>query len=138
MSEIEFELRFSDVTLNETEGVYKNVNERMLSELPFETKWVLRSDLSILSSVGMCNMEIQLHSDKSVYILSYQPSIGELFYNPDLQVLSQWCQKNGWKIPQPHFDLVRENKEFWKHFYDTLVIDSEYLDKIYGKRNFEN
>ena len=45
-----------------------------------------------------------------------------------------WAQESGWKIPQPHYDLVKSDKEFWKHFYDTLIIDSDYLDKLYGER----
>lgn len=132
--ELEAELRFSDVTLNETNGLYEEVNALMIEEPPYTNKWVIRSNLTIVSSAGICNMEIQLHDDKNVYVLSYSPSIGDLFYNPDLQILSQWCQESGWNIPQPHPDLIRQNKEFWKHFYDTLVIDSDYFDNIYGKR----
>ena len=97
-------------------------------------KWILRSSVSIASMSGEGGMEIQCHADGSIYILDYFPSIGDLFYNPDIQVISMWCQDNGWKIPQPHPDLVKSDKEFWKHFYDTLIIDSEYLDKLYGKR----
>jgi hypothetical protein len=45
-----------------------------------------------------------------------------------------WCQENGWKVPQPHPNLVKTDKVFWKHFYDTLIIDSDYMDEIYGIR----
>ena len=45
-----------------------------------------------------------------------------------------WAQENGWKIPQPNPELVKVNKEFWKYFYDTLIIDSDYFDKLYGGR----
>jgi hypothetical protein len=45
-----------------------------------------------------------------------------------------WAQESGWKIPQPNPELVKMNKEFWKYFYDTLIIDSDYFDKLYGGR----
>lgn len=127
-------LDFTDITLNETDGVFKEAQKIMVKEPPGGDKWVLRSDVTITGDVGMGCMIIQCHGDGHVYILDYIPSIGDLFYNPDIQAFSMWAQNNGWKIPQPHPDLVKANKEFWKHFYDTLVIDSDYLDNLYGKR----
>ena len=134
MENIEFNIDFTDITLNETDGVFKEVDKLMKQDSPGSKKWVLRSFVNISSSGGEGSMEIQFHEDGGVYILDYIPSIGDLYYNPDIQVLSMWAQENGWKIPQPHSSLIKTNKDFWKHFYDTLVIDSDYLDKLYGKR----
>ena len=138
MQNTEYDIEFTDLTMIEANGEFEKVNKIMSKEFPFSKKWVIRSFVTISSeenvvgSVG--NMELQFHEDRHVYILHYSPSIGDLFYNPDIMVLSMWSQENGWKIPQPHYDLVKNNKEFWKHFYDTLVVDSDYLDKLYGKR----
>ena len=132
--ETEFIINFTDITLNETDGVFKETKEIMSKEIPFVKKWVLRSGVTISSNSGDGAMEIQCHADGNIYIVEYSPSIGDLFYNPDIQVISMWAQENGWKIPQPHPELVKTNKEFWKYFYDTLLIDSDYLDKLYGGR----
>lgn len=134
MENLEFVIDFTDITLNETDGVFKQVCDIMQKEPPGGGKWVLRSYVTITGQTGMGEMEIQCHGDGSVYILEYNPSIGDLFYNPDIQAFSMWAQANGWKIPQPHPDLVKVSKEFWKHFYDTLLIDSDYLDELYGVR----
>ena len=134
MEHLEFIIDFTDMTLNETDGIFSEVQTLMIDEPPGGNKWVLRSDVTIMSQAGLGGMEIQCHGDGSIYILDYMPSIGDLFYNPDIQAFSQWAQDNGWKIPQPHYALVKENKDFWKHFYDTLIIDSDYLDKLYGVR----
>lgn len=134
MADMECQLDFTDITINEADGVFEDVKEIMLKEPPFNDSWVLRSRVSIVSSSGMGQMEIQFHGDMGVWILDYEPSIGDLFYNPDIQIISAWAQENGWQIPQPHPGLVSTNKDFWKHFYDTLLIDSDYLDKLYGKR----
>jgi len=131
---MECEINFTDLTIIEANGKFEDVNKIMLKEPPFNKMWVIRSFVTIGSPYGIGSMEIQCQGDKNVYILDYSPSIGELFYNPDLGVLSMWSQENGWKTPQPHPDLIKNNKEFWKHFYDTLVIDSDYLDRLYGKR----
>jgi hypothetical protein len=134
MSGIEFTINFTDITLNETDGDFKETTELMQKDSPRNKTWVLRSFISICSVGGQGSMEVQFHADGNLFILHYSPSVADLFYNPDIQVLAEWSQENGWKRPKPHPDLVKDNKEFWKHFYDTLVIDSDYLDELYGKR----
>jgi len=134
MEEMTCEITFTDITLNETDGVFEEVKEIMLKEPPFNDNWVIRSNVSVGSPVGQGEMEIQCHGDGGLYILDYKPSIGDVFYNPDIQVFSTWAQQNGWKVPQPSADLAKSNKPFWKHFYDTLLIDCDYFDKLYGVR----
>ena len=130
----EFIINFTDITLNETDGIFEETKKIMLKEPPFSDKWVIRSNVTIISDGGDGTMEIQCHGDGSIYILAYNPSIGDLYYNPDIQAISMWAQESGWKIPQPNPELVKVNKEFWKYFYDTLIIDSDYFDKLYGGR----
>lgn len=134
MEDIEIRIDFSDITLSETDGVYEDVKKIMEKEHIDYDKWVLRSDITISSPSGVGAMEIQCHGDGSIYILKYAPSIADVFYNNDIQAISSWAQTNGWKIPQPKYTLVEDNKQFWKYFWETLVIDSDYLDKLYGKR----
>ena len=131
---MEVELNFTDVTMAETNGVFDEVKKKMDEEFPHDGKWMIRTDLTIDSGVGLAIMTLNLYYNKRVDIVKYDPSIGDVYYNPDLQSLSQWCQENGWNIPQPKSDIIKINKEFWKYFYDTLIIDSDYFDKIYGKR----
>jgi len=131
----EIELSFSDITMVETDGVFKEVQKIMLSEFPFEKKWALKTNLTISSKFGVSEMLLNCFNSGHVYIIEYKASIGDVFYNPDIQAISTWAQDNGWKIPQPHENLARANKEFWKHFYDTLILDCDYFDKVYGKRS---
>jgi hypothetical protein len=136
MDELTSQIDFTDITLNEAEGKYKNVVKIMSKDSPFLKTWVICSSVSITSQIGMCFIEIQCHEDGSLYILDYQPSsVGDVYYNPDIQILSEWSQKSGWKIPEPSESLIISNKLFWKHFWDTLLIDSSYFDKIYGVRS---
>ena len=135
MSDIEFELNFTDQTMCQLDGVFSEVLEIMSSEFPSKTDWMLSSEMSIDGIYGLSIFVLHFFHDGKIIIIDYQPSIGDLFYNPDIQVISVWAQENGWKVPEPHIDLVKSNIEFWKHFLNTLLVDSDYLDDIFGKRD---
>jgi len=132
--DLEIEIDFSDITLSEVDGVFEEVKKKMEEGFPHQQDWMIRTDFSISSKFGMGQMLLHLYGNGNIYIMSYIPSIGDVFYNPDITSISEWADQNGWKKPQPHRDLIRENKEFWKHFYDTYLLDSDYLDEVYGKR----
>lgn len=135
MENLDFEINFTDITLNEADGDMAKVKEIMSKEIPRMDKWTLRSQLTITSQLGMCTMTIQCNEKGEIHILEYTPSsVGDLFYNPDILVLSQWAQQYGWNVPEPSENLIKSNKAFWKHFWDTLIIDSRYFDEAYGKR----
>ena len=131
---MEVQLDFTDITIVEKDGIFKDVNELMIFEFP-HPKWVLRSFVTIGSQYGTGDMELQFHSDKNIYIIEYaSSSMGDLYYNPDIMAIATWARERGWNVPQPHESLAKKNKSFWKHFYDTLVIDSDYFDELYGER----
>ncbi len=132
--EMEVQLDFTDITIVEKDGIFKDIKEVMLSEFPHPDKWVLRTMVTIGSIQGIGEMDLQCHSDGSIYIMDYFPSMGDLYYNPDIMAIATWAREKGWEVPQPHVSLVKKNKVFWKHFYDTLVVDCDYFDKTYGKR----
>jgi len=136
VEEIEIILNFTDITMSETDGVFEDVKKLMVLEFPHNDKWVIKTSLTIDSRMGIGEMKLDLYGDGRIYILEFYPSIGDVYYNPDIPALSQWAQGNGWKIPQPHEDLVKEDKDFWKHFYDTWVIDSDYIENLCGKRSY--
>ena len=127
-------INFTDITLNETQGFFDEVQKIMLKEFHGRNRWTIRSSVSIVGDMGVGGMEIQCHGDGLIYIVKYFPAESNVFYNPDIPVFSEWAQEHGWKVPQPLPSLVKEDKTFWKYFYDTLLIDSDYLDEIYGKR----
>lgn len=132
--EISDNIKFTDITINEADGFFEEVKKIMLKEFPFNNDWVVRSNATIIGPTGFGEMELQFHGNRNVYIIEYSPSVRDLFYNTDIPILSEWLQKKGWKVPEPSFDLIERDKVFWKHFYDSLLIDSVYFDKKYGER----
>ena len=137
MSDIdELEFNFSDISMCESGGYFDKLNDIMNEEIQGH-KWTVLTNLSISSSVGICDLELQCNYEKNIYILSYRPSIGDVYYNPDIPGLSQWAQSHGWNIPEPTQFIVQSDKEFWRFFYDTLIVNCEYFDKVYGKREHD-
>ncbi len=132
--DIDLELNFSDITISETDGNYKDVNEKMISEFPYSKEWMIKTNLTVESKYGVAYIELHFYNNKDIYVVDFKPSIGNVFYNPDIIGLSQWSQENGWNIPKPNKELTIKDREFWKYFYDTLIIDSDYFDKHYGER----
>jgi len=134
MSEIEFNLDFSDRTILEADGQYDHVRHLMESEWPHSPEWMIRSDLTVDSPFGYGSMTLHLYSNKDVYVIDYSPSMGDVYYNPDIQCLSAWAQEKGWNIPKPDKGIVQRSLEFWKHFWLTGLVDSDYLTEMYGER----
>ncbi|MFW6173436.1 MAG: hypothetical protein ACOC5T_06820 [Elusimicrobiota bacterium] len=130
----EVELIFSDVTMREAEGIYDNIVCLMAKEPVLIHEWMLKTDLEIIFSTGnMCQFVLHFFSNRDVWIMEYQSS-GErkVLYNPDIGVLSEWCQANGWEMPSPYFSLVDSDMVFWKHFWETNLVKSDYLCKKIG------
>jgi hypothetical protein len=134
--ELDFQIEFSDPTILETEGIYSNVKDLMDKELFGKHSWMLESHVVISSQFGVAEMILHFCNNGDIYITEFVPSIkGDVFYNPDIRCISMWAQENGWHVPKPHPDLVRMDLGFWKHFWETGLVDSELLDKKFGKRD---
>lgn len=132
IGEQESQLWFSDVTILAADGVFTDIVELMKED--FAPEWNLTSDVTVVSQLGAAGFILDFHYDAKVIIVDYMPSIAKVLYNNDLAILSEWCQQKGWKRPEPEPDLVRMDVQFWKHFWEMFLIDSLYLDKIFGAR----
>jgi hypothetical protein len=130
----ELQIDFTDFTLAESDGVFSKTREIMINEFPYKEDWMLQSRITISSKFGIGEMTVNFYGDGKILIVEYKPSVSDVFYNSDIQGFSMWSQDNGWKIPQPNVDLCLSHRELWKHFWETLVVDCSYFDKVYGKR----
>ena len=132
--EQEFDLSFTDITILETEGYYEETKKLMEEDTFFDCPWAISSDLTMSHISGPAEFSLDFHCDKKIIIISYEPSIGDVYYNPDISCLSMWAQDRGWEIPEPIPALVKNDLYFWKHFWEISIIQSNYLDNKYGKR----
>lgn len=130
-----FDINITDETLCEADSEYDNVLAIMEEEAPGD--WMLRSDMTIDSPSGLAHYVLHFYKDRTVRIIHYQPSVGDVYYNPDMQCIAQWTQEKGWNIPEPDTNLVRENIEFWKHYWETGLVNSDYLEERYGDRGYD-
>ena len=128
---------YSDITLNESDGEYIKVKELFEKEVIKSTEWMIETRFSIEYSFGLADFNLHFYSDKSIVIIEYIPSTGmsNSLFSQDLSYLYQWANEKGWSVPSVTDDLVKQNLVFWKHYWDTHLIDSNYFYKKYGDRD---
>jgi hypothetical protein len=134
---LDFDLYFDDHTILEADGEYDRVKELMDEDLGGE--WdsnggVVKTHLTIFSPFGQGQLTLDFHHDGQVYIVGFMSSNMSVIENMDVRCVSAWCQEKGWKIPQVSPILAQDNMKFWKHWWESLIIDSDYFDNRYGKR----
>jgi hypothetical protein len=136
-NKIQYDFTFDDITIIETDGNYDET-KKIMSEDTFSDGWMLESNLLMGIRIGTKYMEatmlLHFYGNGNVYIMEYQPSSGDVFYNPDVRGFVSWAKYNGWKSIRPFRDLVKGNVKFWKYFWETHMVDSDYLEQQFGKR----
>jgi len=131
---IDVQIDFTDVTLAEADGVFEIVKE-LMSEDCYDDSWMIRTSATITSQFGVGLMVLHFYGTGKILIDDYNPSINDVYYNPDVRALCDWAKEAGWTTIQPGVDIIRKNKDFWKYFWETFIIDSDHFDKVYGKRD---
>lgn len=132
---MDLDLEFTDITMIETDGEYDKVKSIMDKEGTPE--WMIRTDLYIDSEGGSASFVLSFWHDRRIFIQEYDASGMNQFYDMELIGLSKWARENGWKTPEPSNDILLSNKDFWKHFWDTYIVNCEYFDQHYGKREID-
>lgn len=140
---VEIDYQFTDITMIESDGSYEKCLDIFKKEDILVEKWVISSILEIYWSTspkapmqdsGYCNSNIEFHNDKNVFLLSFEGSGPLMGFSRDLETLSNFLVSKGWNRIEPHPDLVKENINFWKHYWDTMIINSKYLDDRFETR----
>lgn len=138
LSEYEFSVDFTDISMIEADGKYDDLKRIMDRDLFDCGEWMISSQAHLNSQFGTAVMELHFYHNKDIFIMSFNPSGGgDVFYNPDIICLSMWANENGWNRPEPHRDLVDTNEVFWKHFWETSIVKSRYLEKKYPNINID-
>jgi hypothetical protein len=131
---MDMEINFTDETMASCNGDFETVKNIMDLEEVGKTKWTIRTDVSINSDFGLGNMSLSCSYNKKVIIYEYDGLNNNITYNPEIIAIVTWAQEKGWDRPMVENDLARVNKHFWKHFYDSYIIDCELFEKIYKER----
>jgi len=134
------EINFSDVTMVEGRGNYKNI-KRIFNEDPLNPEtWMLESHMTImwqtepeapLPMSGFFEANIHAFSNGDITIMSCALPQG---VSRDIEVFSSWAQFNHWNRPKLSNDLVEGQIVQWKHYWDTYLVDSDLLERKFGER----
>lgn len=142
-SGLEFNILFSDHTLLESNGDYKEVCKIMsrpektaggTTSPPPTLNWILKPNLSITHQFGESRFVCDFYWDGKIIIAEYTPSSLDI-YNPDIRCFTHWCYSAEWKIPEPTQKVIEEWPDFWRMQWETHIIDSRYFDDKFGLRS---
>jgi len=142
-SEMLSNVEFNDITLIEGNGDYKKICSIMEGEhLP---KWMLETSAIITCFqnsngqkiiISEANLKLQFFNDGIVKITSYATIVPDPMFSPDIRYLKSYLTDKGWKRIEPHIYLVDENLMLWKTLWETGMVESDYLEKRFGPREF--
>lgn len=134
------DVKFSDNTLIEGKGNYNNI-QKIFEEDPVPTEtWMLESEISIfwrteddspLPMNGFFQGNIHCFNNGDIVVMDCNLPKG---ISRDIEVFSTWAQMNHWNRPKVHDDFVNSQLIHWKHYWDTYLIDSDLIEKKFGKR----
>ena len=99
MKEEEFDIDFSDITLIEARGCFKETQEIMLNEFSGNKKWMIISDAIVKGENILTRFVLNLYDNKNICIVDYESSEKGTYYALDLSCLSEWAQQSGWNLP---------------------------------------
>lgn len=125
----EFEINFNNEVVLKHRGIYENINTDMVSEYPYVKTWTLNTDATLVSIIGAAQFNLYFYYNKDVYIFDYVPSMRDVKYSADISALSYWCQSCGWNIPSVADFLVKDNMDFWRHYWESRLVSSNYFEK---------
>ena len=140
---VSYELDFSDITLLESgDASFSSLKKIMESDFPYNSNWMVESGLTFTTIINKMVFEasfiLHFYGNGDVYIMDYRSSSNDLYLNTDIRGLAEWIEESGWKRLLPSNDLVEENVEFWKYFWESHLIDSDYLEKHFGPRDIND
>ena len=137
---MEFDIQFTDLTILEANGEYDAVvnimkkphGKGVVKDIYVE-KWMIESRIVIQNMYGAADFVCHFYHDGKIYISSYSPTIADI-HNLDIRCLSYWAQQYGWQRPEPLPRIISDWTAFWKHQWETYIIDCEFFDQRYGER----
>lgn len=136
------DIEFSDETILRNEASFLNIESDMKKEDVYASKWMISSDASVKSysngvQISESFMKLQFYYNKEAVITECLSSVKDMYTNPDIRGLIELLRLKGWEKVSVHPFLIDENRNFWRFFWESGLIDSDYLDKKIGRENIE-
>lgn len=127
-------INVDNFTLIEFNSSYSSIFEEMEKD-QIISDWVLPTSLTVENETGVAMFKLEFRKNKDIYVFSYIPSNKQALYTQDISDLTSWAQEKGWNVPKVADFMVKENLDLWKYFWETGVVDSDYLSKRFGNRS---
>jgi hypothetical protein len=105
-----------------------------MSNEKFTRNWMIEDDLSVVHQFGSSIFTVHFYPLKEVIIYSFHKNRPNGSDMMDLRALVIFLISKGWNRPSPISSEIDYAMDFWKEAWETGLIDSDYLQKKFGKR----
>jgi hypothetical protein len=109
------------------------ISNKMLNE-KFAKSWMIEDNLSVSHQFGSSVFTVHFYPSKETIIYSFHKNRPNGSDMMDLRALVIFLMNKGWKRPSPISSEIDYAMDFWREAWETGLVDSDYLQKKFGKR----
>jgi len=109
------------------------ISNKMLNE-KFTKSWMIEDDLSVSHQFGSSVFTVHFYPSREVIIYSFHKNRPNGSDMMDLRALVIFLMNKGWNRPSPISSEIDYAMDFWREAWETGLVDSDYLQKKFGKR----
>lgn len=123
-------IEFTDITILESRGNYKNTLDIMEKDVPGRD-WMLDSDCYVI--MGASSSKFKLHFWKNGDVFIWDSALRTTgMDDQDIEIISRWCSDNGWNVPNINERLLKtpQETEYWNRAYLKGFVHSDYFRKL--------
>lgn len=133
--EEEYSVSFNSELVEKCLGQYKRVHKKMKETEPFASQWVLQTDFSVAHPVGSFTCVCNLYYDGKIVIYDTKGQSMRAHNINDIRFIKKATLWLGWDSLTVVPSEIDSSIDFWKRCWETGLIDSDYLDKKYMRKN---
>ncbi len=133
--EEDYSVSFDNSLIEKCLGQYSRICKKMNEIEPFAPKWTLQSSLTVNHPVGSFTSVCNFYHDGNVVIYDAGSQTMKAHNINDVRFIKKSISWLGWKRLTTTPSEIDSSIDFWKRCWETGLIDSDYLDQKYKRKN---
>jgi|688.fasta_scaffold203871_3 hypothetical protein len=132
--EEEYSVSFNNSLVEKCLGKYTRVCKKMQETEPFASQWTLQTSFSVVHPVGSFSCVCNLYYNGQVVIYDTQGQVMRAHNINDIRFLKKAVLWLGWNSLTVIPSEIDSSIDFWRRTWETGLIDSDYLEKKYKRK----
>ena len=130
-----YSMSFSDDMVEKCLGQYSRLKKKMLETDRYCDKWVIQTNMILTHPIGSLSFILNLYYDGNVVIYSSLVQRMQGHNISDIIFLKKAIIWAGWRKLTCTPSEIDSSIDFWKRWWETGLIDSEYLDNKFKRKD---